>query len=56
LSAIALILYIPNVTAANLKWGLLITFTSLLKQDRYKFWTMPFVKKAPEVPLPTILG
>jgi len=30
-------------------WGLLITFTSLLKQDRYKFWTMPFVKKAPEI-------
>ena len=38
-----------STDTANVKWGLLITFTSLLKQDRYQFWKMPFVKKAPEV-------
>jgi CCR4-NOT transcription complex subunit 1 len=35
--------------ANQIQWGLLITFTSLLKQERFNFWTMPFVKKAPEV-------
>jgi CCR4-NOT transcription complex subunit 1 len=41
---------VPNVvTITNFKWGLLITFTSLLKQEQYRFWSMSFVKKAPEV-------
>ncbi|BFZ65241.1 CCR4-NOT core subunit cdc39 [Saitoella coloradoensis] len=30
-------------------WGLLITFTELLKNTHYNFWALPFIKSAPEV-------
>ncbi|KAK9455889.1 Not1-domain-containing protein, partial [Dipodascopsis uninucleata] len=30
-------------------WGLLITFTELLKNSTYNFWGLPFTKYAPEI-------
>lgn len=30
-------------------WGLMITFTELLKNSNYKFWELPFTKSTPEV-------
>jgi CCR4-NOT transcription complex subunit 1 len=30
-------------------WGLMITFTELLKNSNYKFWDLPFTKTTPEV-------
>lgn len=30
-------------------WGLMITFTELLKNSSYKFWDLPFTKTTPEI-------
>uniref|UniRef100_A0A060T7L4 General negative regulator of transcription subunit 1 n=1 Tax=Blastobotrys adeninivorans TaxID=409370 RepID=A0A060T7L4_BLAAD len=30
-------------------WGLMITFTELLKNPSYKFWDLPFTKTTPEI-------
>lgn len=30
-------------------WGLMITFTELLKNSNYKFWDFPFTKSTPEI-------
>lgn len=30
-------------------WGLMITFTELLKNSNYKFWDLPFTKSTPEI-------
>lgn len=30
-------------------WGLMITFTELLKNSNYKFWDLPFTKTTPEI-------